>query len=87
MQLLDQNTYQQIFGGLTDSEFDRLAGKAAGDIAKASFLGLMAAADFISVKTFVITAIGAPIATIAGTYLLYENKDYLTGKYHELEFF
>jgi hypothetical protein len=87
MQLLDQNAYQQISGGLTDKQADSLAGKAAGDIAKASFLGLMAAAGVISVKTFVITAIGAPIATIAGTYLLYENKDYLTEKYHELEIF
>ena len=87
MHLLDQNDYQKIFGGLTDNEFDRLAGKAGGDIAKAGFLGLMAAAGLITVKTFVITAIGAPLATMAGTYLLYENKDYLAKKYHELEIF
>lgn len=80
MQLLNQYQCTAISAGLTDKQLESLTAKAGGYAAKAVLLSfVVTTTKIISVPTFLVGAIAAPIASLTGTYLFYENQDYVIG--------
>jgi hypothetical protein len=78
MRILNNNNLNTISGGLTDKQVESLTAKAGGYAAKAAFLGLVAATTpFVSVPAFLIGGVAAPIASLVGTYVFYENQEYI----------
>lgn len=78
MQLLNQHHCTAVSGGLTDKQLESLVAKAGGYAAKAAFLSIVVVTtNIVSVPTFLVGAIAAPVFSLTGTYLFYENKDYV----------
>lgn len=77
MKILNTKQCDLISAGLTEKEIETLTVKAGSYAAKATFLGLMAASGCITLSAFLVGGIGAPIASMVGTYWVYENKAYL----------
>ena len=78
MQLLNPYQYTAVSGGLTDKQLESLAAKAGGYAAKAAFLSIVVVTTkIVSVPAFLVGAIAAPVASLTGTYLFYENQDYV----------
>lgn len=64
-----------IHGGLTDKQTEAIVGKIGAYSANSLLYACLAGAGFISYKTLLISALLAPCAKIAGTYIVYENKE------------
>ncbi len=78
MQLLNPYQCATISGGLTEKQLESLIAKAGGYAAKAAFLSVVVVTTkVVSVPAFLVGAIAAPIASLTGTYLFYENQDYV----------
>ncbi len=80
MKILSMQDYAIISGGvLTDKQVESLTAKAGGYLAKGSFLGLLTLAKVLPLHAFLIGGVAGPIASLVGTYLVYENKEYVLG--------
>lgn len=80
MQVLNPYQCHAISAGLTDKQLESLTAKAGGYAAKAAFLSIVVVTTkIVSVPAFLVGAIAAPIASLTGTYLFYENQDYVIG--------
>ena len=78
MRILSNDNLKNISGGLTDKQVESLTAKAGGYAAKAAFLGLMTATtSFVSVPAFLIGGIAAPVSSLVGTYVFYENQEFI----------
>lgn len=78
MQILNQDQCTAISAGLTDKQLESLVAKAGGYVTKAVFLSIMVTTtSFVPLHSFLIAGIAAPIASLTGTYLFYENQDYV----------
>lgn len=77
MQPLTSIQAQTIHGGLTDKQTESLIGKVGAYTANSLLYVGLASVGIISFKAMMISAILAPTAKIAGTYVAYENKETL----------
>ncbi|MBS0286602.1 MAG: hypothetical protein JSR17_04860 [Proteobacteria bacterium] len=68
-----------INGGLTDKQVDSLLGKVGAYAANIGFLSVMFCAGYIGLPTLVIGGIGSSVVKVAGTYVVYENKNAILG--------
>ncbi len=80
MQLLNLNQIQQIHGGLTEKQEDSLLGKAGGYSANAVLLTTLYCLGFLTGQGLIVGGVLAPIAKMTGTYLVYDNKDWVKEK-------
>ena len=87
MRVLASSEIECCHGGLTDKQTDSLLGKIGSYSANSLLLVGLYGLGFINLQAVLIGGALAPFFKVAGTYFVYENKDWVIeqlGDYYPL---
>lgn len=84
---LNGNQIEVVSGGLSEKQEDSILGKIGAYSANSALLVSLFAFGYLPLQGLVVGGLLAPTIKIAGTYLMYENKDWIKdqmGEYYPL---
>jgi hypothetical protein len=81
--IITDQQLSQIYGGLTEKQQDSLLGKAGGYALNFVLLSGLCVAGFVTPQTVLLTGVLSAAAKMGGTYLAFENKDWIKTKLND----
>lgn len=81
MRLLTSDQILHCYGGLSEKQQDSLLGKVGSYTANSVLLAGLYGLGFINLQVLVVGGALAPVCKIAGTYFVYENKEWVIDQF------